>query len=110
MTSRQALALGEEHARPLHAVPSIGPRGQLTYRHRTVCLSERNAMLASVFVYHFEEELSDLQLLDRIWPDGATRFTLRMCLRQLDRRLSRIGLTIVEVADHAHALRAVEAA
>jgi len=108
MTSRQALAFGEEETRPLRAVPSLGPRGQLTYRHRTICLSERNAMLASVFVYHFEEELTDLELLDRIWPDGATRFTVRMCLRQLDRRLARVGLTIVDVAEHVHALRAVE--
>jgi len=110
MTSRQALALREQATQPLHAVPSIGPRGQLTYRHRTICLSERNAMLASVFVYHFEEELTDLELLDRIWPEGATRFTVRLCLRQLDRRLARVGLTIVEVAERAHTLQAVEAA
>ena len=109
MTSDQALAIGQEETRPLRAVPSIGPQGRLTYRHRTVCLSERNAMLASVFVYHFEEELTDLELLDRIWPDGATRFTVRMCLRQLDRRLARVGLTIVQVAEHAHELRAAEA-
>lgn len=106
MTSRQALALGEADARPQHVVPSIGPRGELTFRHRTVCLSERNAMLASVFVYHFEEDVTDLVLLDRVWPEGATRLTVHMCLRQLDRRLGRVGLTIVEVAEHAHALRA----
>jgi hypothetical protein len=109
VTSPQALASAEEATRPLRAVPSIGPQGRLTYRHRTICLSERNAMLASVFVYHFEEDLTDLELLDRIWPDGATRFTVRMCLRQLDRRLARVGLTIVQVAGHAHALRALEA-
>ena len=105
MTSRQALAFGEVDALRRPDVPSIGPRGMLTYRNRSVCLSERNTMLVSVFVYHFDEELTDLELLDRVWPEGrTTRWTVRMCLRQLDRRSPRVGLTIVEVGEH-HAAR-----
>ena len=98
------------HCRP--DLPIIGPRGQFTFRDHTVFLSERNAMLASVLVYHFDDAVSDVELLDRVWPEGATRRTLRHRLSRLDHRLSRIGLRIVEVSDRAHVLRpaAAEAA
>ena len=56
-----------------HDVPIIGPGGRLTYGGRTVCLSERNALLVGVLIYHFGSELTDLELLYRVWPDGATR-------------------------------------
>jgi len=88
--------------------PSIGPRGQLSYRGRTVCLSERNALLVGVLVYHFGSQLTDLELLDRVWPEGATRRTLRLHLRRLDRRLTRVGLRIVDSGTRSHALLPVE--
>jgi len=92
----------------LEEMPSIGPRGELTYRGHSVCLSERNALLVSVLVYHFGAELTDLELLDRVWPEGATRRTLRLRLRRLDRRLARVGLTIVDSGNRSHALLPVE--
>jgi hypothetical protein len=97
----------------LHApeMPTIGPHGLLTYRGRSVCLSERNALLAGVFIYRFNSELTDLELLDRMWPEGATHWTVRLCLRRLDRRVGRVGrvgLEIVEVGEHAHAMRSVD--
>jgi hypothetical protein len=97
-----------EHARYEDEMPSIGPHGLLTYRARSICLSERNALIAGVFIYHFNSELTDLQLLDRVWPEGATHLTLRLCLRRLDRRVRRVGLTIIEVGEHAHEMRAVD--
>ena len=66
----------EHHGHHPVDVPTIGPRGQLTFRGRTVFLSERNAMLAGVLVYFFDAEVSDTELLDRVWPEGATRWTL----------------------------------
>ena len=42
--------------------PIIGPRGRFSFRGRTVYLSERNAILAGVFVYHFGAEVSDVEL------------------------------------------------
>ncbi len=87
--------------------PVIGPRGQLTFRDHTVFLSERNAMLASVLVYHFDAEVTDTELLDRVWPDGTTRWMLRHHLHKLQRRLNRLGLSIVEASEHSHALRPV---
>ena len=98
------IATPSDHAGCLHGMPAVGPRGQLTYRDRTVCLSERNALLVSVLIYHFGSELTDLELLDRVWPDGATRHTLRRHLRRLDRRLARVGLTIVDSGYRSHAL------
>ena len=86
-------------------MPAIGPHGLLTYRGRSVCLSERNALLAGVFIYRFNSELTDLELLDRMWPEGATHWTLRLCLHRLDRR---VGLRIVEVGEHADAMRSVD--
>ena len=108
MTSRNALALGEEHRDA--DVPSIGPGGLLTFRNRSVFLSEHNALLAIVFVYYFGSLLTDLELLDRVWPEGATRSTVRMCLRQLDRQLATIGLTIADVGEHSHVMRVCDQA
>jgi len=96
------------HTQGTHERPSIGPRGELTYRGRTVCLSERNALLAAVLVYHFGGYLTDAELLERAWPEGATRRTLRRHLRRLDRRLARVGLTIVDSGYRSHALLPVE--
>ena len=107
-TSRTHLVVQASDAQP-DELPVIGPRGRLTYRNRTVCLSERNALLVGVFVYYFGSELTDLELLDRVWPEGATRWTLRLCLARLDRRLARVGLTIAELGDHSHALRPIAA-
>lgn len=86
------------------AAPMIGPRGQLNYRDRTVYLSERNAMLAGVLVYYFESAVTGVELLDRVWPEGATRRTLRHRLGRLDRRLGRLGLKIVEAGDGTYTL------
>ena len=97
-----------QHACEPPDVPMIGPRGQLIFRDRTSRLSERETLLAGVLVYYFEAEITDAQLLDRVWPEGATRRTLRHRLRRLDRRLARVGLRIVEVGDRSHALHAVE--
>jgi len=91
-----------------HEMPSIGPRGQLTYRGHSVCLSERNALLVGVLVYHFGTAMSDLELLERVWPEGATRRTLWLHLRRLDRRLAPVGLTIVDSGYRSHALLPVE--
>ena len=96
------------HAPGTRERPSIGPRGELTYRGRTVCLSERNALLTGVLVYHFGSYLTDPELLERVWPEGATRRTLRRHLRRLDRRLARVGLTIVDSGYRSHALLPVE--
>jgi hypothetical protein len=89
-------------------MPAIGPHGLLTYRGRSICLSERNSLLAGVFIYHFNSELTDLELLDRVWPEGATQWTVRLCLRRLDRRVGRVGLRIVPVGEHTHAMRSAD--
>jgi hypothetical protein len=97
--------------RPGHEpdAPTIGPHGQLTFRDHTVYLSERNAMLAGILVYHFDSEVADAALLDRVWPEGTTRWTLLHHLHKLQRRLARLGLNIVDVSDRSHALRPAEA-
>jgi hypothetical protein len=100
----------ERSALASHAseMPAIGPHGLLTYRGHSVCLSERNSLLAGVFIYHFNSELTDLELLDRVWPEGATHWTVRLCLRRLDRRVARVGLTIVPIGEHAHSMRSAD--
>jgi hypothetical protein len=97
-----------EPALAVDDMPIMGPRGLLSYRNHTVYLSERNAVLAGVFVYHFGAELSDVELLERVWPDGATRHTLRWQLRRLERRLGRVGLTIFDTGYRSYALRPVQ--
>ena len=101
---------GERHPHARPDSPVIGPRGQVTFRDHTVFLSERNAMLASVLVYHFESEVADIEILDRVWPEGTTRWTLLHHLHKLQRRLARLGLSIVEVSERSHALRPADAA
>ncbi|MDQ1460483.1 MAG: hypothetical protein QOI08_1967 [Actinomycetota bacterium] len=102
-TDRGAAPAG--HAPEPDEVPFMAPRGRLTFRRHTVFLSERDALIASVFLYYFGTEVGDLELLDRVWPEGATRRTLRHRLHRLERRFARVGLELVEVSDHAHALR-----
>jgi DNA-binding winged helix-turn-helix (wHTH) protein len=106
-TAARVLTLPE----PVPAVdelPIMGPRGQLTFRNHSVCVSERNALLLSVLLYHYGNGLSDIELLERVWPEGATRHTLRWHLRRLDRRVRRVGLELVDLGDHTHALRPSE--
>lgn len=107
-TATRVVAL-PDHTRHPDETPVIGPRGKLSYRNRSVYLSERHALLASVLVYHFGAELSDVELLERVWPDGATRQALRWHLRRLDRRLHRVGLEIFDSGYRTHALRPAEA-
>ena len=85
-------------------VPIVGPRGLLTYGDHSVCLSPRYASLASELVHHFGSEVTDLQLLDRVWPGGATRRKLRRRLQRLDRRVGRVGLRITDSGYRTHAL------
>jgi hypothetical protein len=89
-------------------VPIVGPRGLLTYGDRSVCLSARNASLADTLVHHFGTEVTDLELLDRGWPKGATRRQLRVRLRRLDRRMARVGLRIADSGYRSHALVPVD--
>ena len=91
-------------------VPIVGPRGLVTYGDRSVCLSARNAVLAGALVHHFGTEVTDLELLDRAWPEGATRRKLRARLRRLDRRLARVGLRIADSGYRTHALLPADAA
>ncbi len=103
------VAVRAEHVSDAEDVPTIGPRGEIHYGDRTAFLSERDALLASVLVFHFESELTDTELLGRVWPEGATWRTLLHSLHRLNRRLGRLGLEIVAVGDRAHALRPVRA-
>ena len=51
-------------------MPSLGPRGRLSYAGRSVLLSERDAMLAAVLVYNFERPVQEIELLDRAFPEA----------------------------------------
>lgn len=97
-----------ETAASVDDMPIMGPRGRLTYRDHSVYVSERNALMLSVLLYHYGDVLSDIELLERVWPDGATRHTLRWHLRRLDRRVRRVGLELVDLGDHTHGLRPTE--
>ena len=93
-----------DHRAGRREVPIVGPRGLLTYGDRSVCLSARNVSLVGALVHHFGSEVTDLELLDRAWPEGATRRKLRLRLRRLDRRLARVGLQIADSGYRSHAL------
>ncbi len=80
------VAVRSEHVPGAAEVPTIGPRGEIHYGERTAFLNERDALLASVLVFHFESELTDAELLGRVWPEGATWRTLRHSLHRLNRR------------------------
>ena len=106
----RSLALAPStHMDTTDPAPTIGPRGELTYKGDTVCLSERNALIAGALLYHLETGLTDLELLTRVWPEGTSRWTMLRALGQLDRRLARVGLAVVAVGDRAHALRSLGA-
>ena len=56
-------------------MPTLGPRGCLSYADRSAFLSERDAMIAATLIYNFEKPVNDLELLDPPFPKArpATR-------------------------------------
>ena len=91
----------------LASVPMLGPRGRVSYAGHSAFLGERDAVLAAVLIYNFERPVRDIELLDRAFPEGATRPTLRVHLARLRRRVAHVGLTIAKVGPDAHVLRPV---
>jgi hypothetical protein len=78
------------HPRP----PAVDNLGQLTYRGRSLFLSPIDQRLAHLLVENYGSIVTEADLIQTVWPDGASNQTLRVHVSRLRQRLSPIGLTI----------------
>ena len=78
------------HPRP----PTVDGLGQLKYRGRSLFLSPIDQRLASALVENFRTIVTEEELIQKVWPDGASNQTLRVHVSRLRQRLARLGLTI----------------
>jgi len=78
------------HPRP----PTVDDLGQLSYRGRSLFLSPIDQRLASVLVDSFRAIVTEEELINTVWPEGASNQTLRVHVSRLRQRLGRLGLTI----------------
>lgn len=78
------------HPRP----PAIDAFGQLTHRGGSLFLSPIDQRLAQALVEKFGGIVAEAELIETVWPDGATNQVLRVHVSRLRQRLKPLGLTI----------------
>lgn len=78
------------HPRP----PAVDNLGQLMYRGRSLFLSPIDQRLAHLLVENFGMIVTEADLIQTVWPDGASNQTLRVHVSRLRQRLAPLGLTI----------------
>jgi len=83
---------------------SIEDSGQLTYRDRTVYLSPLEQRIAQVLIDRFRTIVDDQELINQVWPNGASSVALRVHLSRLRNHLAPLGLAITGVRNQGHVM------
>jgi hypothetical protein len=97
-----------------YRVPHVDELGHLSHRGRSVFLSPIDQRLAHALIEHFGQVVAELDLIEAVWPEGATNQALRVHVSRLRQRIVPIGLRVKCVRssgyvmteggdDHAHA-------
>jgi DNA-binding response OmpR family regulator len=74
--------------------PHVDDLGHLTHRGRSVFLSPIDQRLAHALISRFGEIVPDRELIDTVWPEGATNQALRVHVSRLRRRIESVGLVV----------------
>jgi len=74
--------------------PSVDEFGQLTYGGRSVFLSPIDNRLARTLIERFGAVVAEQELIDQVWPEGATNQALRVHVSRLRQRIASLDLTI----------------
>jgi DNA-binding response OmpR family regulator len=85
--------LARRAARHSHP-PTVDDLGQVTHRGRSVFLSPTDQRVMQALVEKFGAIVTEPELINRVWPDGATNQVLRAHVSRLRHRLLPIDLTI----------------
>jgi Transcriptional regulatory protein, C terminal len=74
--------------------PTVDDFGQLTHRGDSLFLSRIDQLLAQALIARFGHIVTDDELIENVWPDGATNQALRVHMSRLRQRLGPLGLAI----------------
>jgi len=78
-----------------HSPPiTVDELGQLSYGGTSLFLSPIDQRLAQALVENFGTVVTERELIERVWPDGATNQALRVHVSRLRQRLLPLRLTI----------------
>jgi hypothetical protein len=74
--------------------PSVDEFGQLSYGGRGVFLSPIDHRLARALVESYGTVVAEQELIEQVWPEGATNQALRVHVSRLRQRIRPLELTI----------------
>jgi DNA-binding response OmpR family regulator len=77
-----------------HRLPRVDEVGHLSHRGRSVFLSPIDHRLAHALIEHFGEVVPEPELIDAVWPEGATNQALRVHVSRLRQRIVPVGLKL----------------
>jgi two-component system, OmpR family, response regulator len=75
-------------------VPHVDELGHLSHRGRSVFLSPTDQRLAHALIERFREVVAERDLIEAVWPEGATNQALRVHISRLRHRIVPIGLNV----------------
>jgi hypothetical protein len=85
--------LARRAARHSHP-PTVDHLGQVTHRGMSVFLPPTDLRVMQALVEKFGAIVTEPELVEKVWPDGASNQVLRAHVSRLRHRLAPIGLTI----------------
>jgi DNA-binding response OmpR family regulator len=91
----RARMLGLAHRAANHfRVPNVDELGHLSHRGRSVFLSPIDQRLAHALIERFGEVVAEPDLIEAVWPEGATNQALRVHVSRLRQRIAPTGLQV----------------
>ena len=87
------ISLARRAARHSHP-PTVDHLGQVTHRGMSVFLPPTDHRVMEALVVKFGTIVTEPELVEKVWPGGATNQVLRAHVSRLRHRLAPIGLTI----------------
>ena len=77
-----------------YRVPHVDELGHLSHRGRSVFLSPIDQRLAHALIERFGEVVAERDLIEAVWPEGATNQALRVHVSRLRQRIVPTGLQV----------------
>ena len=74
--------------------PAVDPLGHLSHRGHSVFLSPIDQRLAHALIERFGEVVAERDLIQAVWPEGATNQALRVHVSRLRQRIDPVGLKV----------------
>jgi len=91
-------------------LPRVDELGHLSHRGRSVFLSPTDQRLAHALIDRFGEVVPEQELIEFVWPEGATNKALRVHVSRLRQRIVPIGLRVTCVRSSGYVMTDDDAA